>query len=97
MLRSVGIGAPENGCRGIDRLKFFLLNVLRNVDDDGPWATAFGEMEGLLKDARKIVRIHHEVGVLDDRQSHAEEVGLLKGHFTNVFGEYLAGDGNEGD
>ena len=71
-----------------------LLHVLGDVDDHGAGTTGAGEVKGLLEDARQIVGVEHEVGVLHDRQGHAEEVGFLEGAFADVFLENLSGDGH---
>ena len=85
-----GIGELDG--RRENRHEALLLHVLRNVDDDRTGPPAAGDVEGFLEDARQIGGIHHEVGVLHDRQGHAIEVGLLKGALADELAEHLAGD-----
>ncbi len=89
------VGELDRG--GEDRGEFGLLDVLRNVDDDGAGAAGAGEDEGLLEDAREVGGVEDEVAVFDDRQGHAEEVGLLERGLADELGENLAGDTDQRD
>ncbi|OQB90922.1 MAG: hypothetical protein BWX86_02129 [Verrucomicrobia bacterium ADurb.Bin122] len=74
-----------------------LLHVLRDVDDDRTGAAGAGDLKGFFEDAGQVLHVEHEEGVLHDRHRHAEEIGLLKRHFSDVFLENLAGDRDHRD
>ena len=74
-----------------------LLNVFRDVDNDGAGATAGSDVEGLRDDTRDISGIHDQVAVFDDGQGDAEYIGFLKGAPPDGGGGDLAGDGDHGD
>jgi hypothetical protein len=74
-----------------------LLNVFRDVDNDGAGATAGSDVEGLRDDTRDISGIHDQVAVFDDGKSDSENVGLLEGASPDGGGGDLASDGNHGD
>ena len=79
----------------IDRLSALVLDVLRHVDEHRPWTAGLGDVERLLDDARNVVDVPHEVAVLDHRQRHAEDVGLLEGTPADHFLVDLSRDGDE--
>ena len=73
-----------------------LLDVFRDVDDDGTWAAGGGDMKSFGDYAGDIARAHDKVAVFDDGESEAEDVGFLESATPNHSGGDLAGDGNHG-
>ena len=80
-----------------DRDPLVLLDVLRDVDDHGARTAGGSDLEGLVHDARQLVVIEDEEGVLHDRQGHAVEVGFLEGSATDELLVDLASDADQRD
>ena len=70
-------------------------HVHGDVDDHGAGAAGGGDVEGLVHDARQVGGVLDQVGVLDDRQGHAGDVGLLEGVGADEVAAHLPGDGDE--
>jgi hypothetical protein len=71
------------------------LGVLADVDQDGPWAAAAGDVEGLAYHLGDFVGAGHQVVVLGDRQSDAGHIRLLESIASDQVGVHLAGDTDE--
>jgi hypothetical protein len=92
VLCGIRVGAAEVDRRGINRLEFFLLNILRDIDDHRTRPAAAGEVERFLEDAWQLGHVDHQIRVFHDRQRHPIEVRFLKRHLADVLRENLAGN-----
>ena len=72
-----------------------LLDVLRDVDEDGAGLAGGGDEEGLGDDARDLVHRAHQVVVLGDAAGDARVVGLLEGVRADESAAHLAGDDDQ--
>ena len=66
-----------------------------DVDDHRAGTPGRGDVEGLVDDPRQVGRVLDEVGVLDDRQRDAGDVGLLEGVGADEVAAHLPGDGHQ--
>ena len=78
-----------------DRLGLGLLNVFRKINDHRPGSACCRNVKRLLHHARNIRDVGDQEAVLDHRQGHPEEIGLLKRPFTNHGLRHLPGNGNQ--
>ena len=74
-----------------------VLDVLRDVDEDGARTVRLGDLEGLSHDGRQLVDIVDEVVVLGDGQSDAGDVDLLETVLADHRTTDVAGDGDDRD
>ena len=88
-----GLNLIQSGPHGAGLL---LLHILREVEDHGSGATALSNVEGFLHDPRDSINIRDQIGVLHDRQRHANHVRFLEGTAADHRLGYLAGDGDQG-
>ncbi len=72
-----------------------LLDVFRHVNDHRAGASRLRDVKRLFHDARNVVHIRDEIGMLHDGQRHADDVGFLKRAAANHVLVDLAGDGDE--
>ena len=87
--RDIHLGGPRDLGGG-------LLDVFRDIDDDGTWAAGGGDMKGFSDNAGDIARAHDEIAVFNDGESDAEDVGFLESATPDGGGGDLAGDGDHG-
>uniref|UniRef100_A0A7C9ENH6 Uncharacterized protein n=1 Tax=Opuntia streptacantha TaxID=393608 RepID=A0A7C9ENH6_OPUST len=74
-----------------------LLNILRNVNQNGSGSTRIGQKEGLLNDPRNILNIQHQIIMLSNRTSYLNNGGLLKSISTNHTPRNLPSNCNDWD
>ena len=72
-----------------------LLDVTRNVDEDGAAAAGAGDVEGRLHRGADLLHVHHEPRVLDDRHRDAGDVALLEGVGADQGRAHLPRDADE--
>jgi hypothetical protein len=67
-------------------------DVLGQIDQHRPGTPRAGQVERLPRDARDVVGVLHQVGMLHHRIGDAGDVGLLKGVLAQHRGDGLAGE-----
>ena len=69
-----------------------LLHILRDIDDDWPWATCCRDVEGFFDHAREVFFVQDKKAVLYDRQCHAEKVSFLECSLADELLVHLTSD-----
>ena len=81
---------------GPHRLGFLLLDVFGEINHHRAGPPALRQVKRLLDDARDVIDVGDQIGVFDDRQGDADDVGFLEAAAADHHLADLAGDGDEG-
>jgi len=87
---NIHLGGPRHLSGG-------LLNVFRNIDNDGAGSARGSDMKSFRHDAGNISRMHHEIAVFDDGEGNAKNIGFLECTPADGGRGDLTGDGNHRD
>ena len=89
------VAGQVQGLRVLE-LAGLLLDIARDVDEDGTGAARGGDVERLFEGLRNILDVEDELVVLGDRDADAGDVGLLEAVAADEPADDGAGDADEG-